>query len=1387
LVVVGRRFGEMGRDSAPTNAAPAVGASALPIYHHRATILQSIREHRVTHIQGETGCGKSTQVPKYILEDAEAMRREGRGDGRTKIVVTQPRRMAAVTLARRVAEELHEDLGRTVGYKISGDCVEGKLCFVTVGFLLQVLVNQPTEFETYSHVILDEVHERSVDADLLSMLMKLLMQCNTKVKLIVMSATLQARLFAEYFFCVESQGRRTARLNPVPIFVGARTHPVEEIFLDEIEDHFNISGGLARMGIDKALMGFSGVRKGGKGKGKHKGKGMDKTCEGSAGKASGFRRLEPQITDGFDELCKELVQQMAREMCTLIVFLPGIADITAFYEVLLPLDTARADHGNWRSDDEWRQPSGGAMGSSTAVPLRIYPMHSLIPREEQEEVFHAPPKGICHVVLASNIAESSLTLPSVCGIIDLAMRRSIQYDARRLMSCLVTTWCSQSSCKQRAGRAGRTMPGRAVRLVTRDFFELEMVEFDPPEMLNAPLTKLYLQAKQLCYKLDNMYDRGLIPDEIDMDLSTPTLLLGEVVQPPATMLVEAAIAELADVGCLDNPTEHALITPLGYLAMALPCELRLCRLLYMGLVLQCPCDAIAMVAGLTAADPFSTPSLLVLKDQREYTRKLERSFSARLWCDQRRHSEPLMLWAIFAEWIQAGAPRGSRMGGFARDWSVIPKKFEALACEAVDLCTRILKLLSPRSPGHVAVQRLLGTMRFQVDRREELVKAQYPADAEYGRLFSEDVGLLRALLCAGFSDQLLVHLKPRWAPGGGKKKTKEEVMVDIMKKQGLSYTGTVCILNPPQELRTWGDCEESEENYQRLCISMCGEQARRVHWDEKEKLLFFDFKAPGQSPAAETTRRWRSSRGQAHRQTQHQETERDRPPEEVLEDVCPPVHRMHQFGAGRWKFSVESALGPGGGDADTEAAPRGDHRMMEILKPLQPFLLNWEVIQHAGQCTSGEGSASKKGGGPPKRLAPVKALPDWRNPLGFACHASGTLPAEEHLAVCASIQGLESGASAFVAGTTVLGLNHVPLLLSTLDPRKWQVHWGFDAQTYEIRAIRIMHFEIMLPPETLTEDVLWKVNMLRSALLESLTPWGISGSSDAGGWLWVGNAAQEMRALLEDIWPVPDLVQPRPKKLLWADACGSLVSDVLAPLQPVAEEMIPLVMDGGHHDAQGQKSRVGKAKRGREDGRRVGGSGGGPEALSPRKGLKPKEAKAASDAAAWLRKHAPHQEATMSALCGRFKTSPKTLAKYPDHFLVTALPGRNDELVRLAATGPLSRNSMDVKGRVWSTQPIAAHSPHSPPPFAARPSVDARIQELCRHEDIGCQVVDFDGRVKRYIREFERRRGAVNVDAAFQMLEEWCSKKERDKVRSWSSYLFVLLRNWEENEFEPLV
>jgi hypothetical protein len=916
-----------------------------------------------------------------------------------------------------------------------------------------------------------------------------------------------------------------------------------------------------------------GGGKGGKG-GKDKGKGKGKKGDNSgtiAGSASGFKRAEPAIVEGCDMLCKELVQQMAREKCTLIVFLPGIADITSFYEALAPLDGSRArvgEPGAFTRQKSWdTMPEGSPkLPPKQPVTLRIFPMHSLIPREEQEEVFNAPPKGVCHIVLASNIAESSLTLPSVCAVIDMCLRRSIEYDARRLMSCLVTTWCSQSSCKQRSGRAGRTMPGTAVRMVTKNFFET-MVLFDPPEMLSAPLTKLYLQAKQLCAKLTSMHSRGVIPPEIDMDLSTPSLLLGEVVQPPSTKLVEAAITELADVGALDQPTEDAQITPLGYIAMALPCDLRLCRLLHFGLVMGTPCDAIAMVAGLTAADPFSAPSLMVLKDEREYCRKLERSFEARLWCDRGRHSEPLMLRELFMEWINAGAPHGPRaMGGFARDWNVIPKKMEAVTSEATDIASRLCRMMKPGCPSHASIQRMLASMRFHVDKREELTSSAFPRDAEYSKIFCQDVELMRALLAVSFSDQIMVSLKPRWEAGG--KKHKEQDMVNIMKKQGLDHSGTIVMMQPPNELKVRGDAWETEENYLRVCEAVCGERAQQVHVAEKDKLLFFDFvgklskkeKKKGPAPPCG----WR-----------------DDDPIPILIDTIPVVHRFHQFSAGRWKFNLESPVRYYDDEGD-------GLDYLELIRPIQPFMLNWEILQHSGQLQD----AGKQGGGKPGK---VKAMTDWRNPIGMACDVRPDTPkpAREHLGVCASVQGLESGASAFVAGTTVLGMNHLPLLLASMDPRKWNLQWGFDTKTSQVTAIRIMHCEINLPPETITEDVLWKVNQLRAKLQEALTPvaedrprkgrgkGGEKGDKGDRGmpnkYVAVVDVSEEMTELLEEIWDEPYPVV-KSKALRWGNAAADFEAEVLVSLQPLAEQLIPVTEQARMTKAQKKAENKAKAK-----------------------------------------------------------------------------------------------------------------------------------------------------------------------------------------------------------------
>jgi hypothetical protein len=222
-------------------------------------------------------------------------------------------------------------------------------------------------------------------------------------------------------------------------------------------------------------------------------------------------------------------------------------------------------------------------------------------------------------------------------------------------------------------------------------------------------------------------------------------------------------------------------------------------------------------------------------------------------------------------------------------------------------------------------------------------------------------------------------------------------------------------------------------------------------------------------------------------------------------------------------------------------------------------------------------------------------MTDWRNPIGMACDVRPETPkpAREHLGVCASVQGLESGASAFVAGTTVLGMNHLPLLLASMDPRKWNLQWGFDTKTSQVVAIRIMHCEINLPPETITEDVLWKVNQLRAKLQEALTPvaedrprkgrgkGGEKGDKGDRGmpnkYVAVVDVSEEMTELLEEIWDEPYPVV-KSKALRWGNAAADFEAEVLVSLQPLAEQLIPVTEQARMTKAQKKAENKAKAK-----------------------------------------------------------------------------------------------------------------------------------------------------------------------------------------------------------------
>ncbi|CAE7803865.1 unnamed protein product [Symbiodinium sp. CCMP2456] len=310
----------------------------------------------VVCLVGETGSGKSTQVPQ--MQDSEVASLASLFFALLLDAArTQPRRVAALNLAHRVASELGEQLGDSVGYRIGGDSSRGKyIDFCTVGYILQLFLNAPEEFGEYTHIVLDEVHERSAESDMLCLVVRLLAKHRFEgTRLVIMSATLQSDLFANYFgdICNYPVGR---------VHVGSRCFPVKEHYLDELSR--SLGKRLRCEGIINS-------------------RAKDHTGEKKA------KRIDQRHCDKLHPIILELLEVIAKPASTILVFLPGIAEISSLWQEAKFLEESNR--------------------------FKIFPLHSMVPREEQELVFEEPDPDVTHVVLATDIAESSITLPHARG------------------------------------------------------------------------------------------------------------------------------------------------------------------------------------------------------------------------------------------------------------------------------------------------------------------------------------------------------------------------------------------------------------------------------------------------------------------------------------------------------------------------------------------------------------------------------------------------------------------------------------------------------------------------------------------------------------------------------------------------------------------------------------------------------------------------------------------------------------------------------------------------------------------------------------------------------------------------------------------------------------
>lgn len=544
----------------------------LPVSARRDDIAAAIRDHQVVIVSGETGSGKTTQLPKICLQ-------LGRGV-RGMIGHTQPRRLAARSVADRIAEELGQTVGRepgqVIGYQVRFTDEVGPTTLVklmTDGILLAEIQSDPL-LRRYDTLIIDEAHERSLNIDFLLGYLARLLPLRPDLKVVITSATIDSQRFAAHFGRWEGRPGKGRLIEPAPVIeVSGRTYPVEIRYRPLSE------GALSQWS--------SSSPEGSPGNGTEADEGV--AAPGTA--RTGVQQLVledpdddlPSLGYGLGEeidqetaICAAVDELCAEGPGDILVFLPGERDIRDTEQALADHLGARAITG--RTDS--RAPRG-------PDAIEILPLYARLTAAEQHRVFE--PHGHRRVVLATNVAETSLTVPGIHYVIDPGLARISRYSNRTKVQRLPIERISQASANQRAGRSGRLADGIAIRLYSQADYE-SRPEFTEPEILRTSLASVILQMAAL-----GLGDVGDFP----------------FLDPPDARAVRDGIQLLIEIGALEEdrsatPGGYAL-TAIGRDLAALPIDPRLGRMLIEGDANGCASEVLVIVAALSIQDVRERP------------------------------------------------------------------------------------------------------------------------------------------------------------------------------------------------------------------------------------------------------------------------------------------------------------------------------------------------------------------------------------------------------------------------------------------------------------------------------------------------------------------------------------------------------------------------------------------------------------------------------------------------------------------------------------------------------------------------------------------------------------------------------------------------------------
>ncbi|KAI6044950.1 P-loop containing nucleoside triphosphate hydrolase protein [Pisolithus marmoratus] len=598
---------------------------SLPIAKFREQILGTLERSQILVLCGETGCGKSTQVPAFILED-----HLGRGM-QCKIYCTEPRRISAISLAQRVSQELGDPPGivgtpsSLVGYAIrleNHTTRDTRLAYVTTGVALRMLEGGPggmarsSVFDEITHIIIDEVHERSIESDFLLMVLKSLAQSKPELRIILMSATLDADKFSNYF-------------GGCPILhVPGRTFPVDAFFMEDAvertgwsisEDspyakrwYRNSHKNGARTDWEETATLVAGDEDD-----DEKTVVNEQGAVTSTGLETSYSARTVATMKLFDErfIPYELIVRLLEHLCfedgairaysrAVLIFMPGLAEIRRL-SVLL------SEHASFRNEELFR----------------IYPLHSTISTDDQRAAFDVLPRKVRKIVIATNIAETGITIPDITCVIDSGKHREMMFDEKRQMSRLVDSFVARSNAAQRRGRAGRLQRGLCFHLFTKSRHDTLLAERPLPEIMRLSLSDIALRIKTL---------------KVNLGDSIESVLCGAL-DPPTLANIRGAISALVEVKALTLMED---VTPMGRLLSALPSDVYLGKFLLMAVVFRCLDPALTIAAALNSRSLFVKP----LGFEYEADRAKD-SF-------QLYHSDFLTIHNAFSSWRRACANPG---------------------------------------------------------------------------------------------------------------------------------------------------------------------------------------------------------------------------------------------------------------------------------------------------------------------------------------------------------------------------------------------------------------------------------------------------------------------------------------------------------------------------------------------------------------------------------------------------------------------------------------------------------------------------------------------------------------------------------------------------------